>query len=571
VTGIVDSIHILWCLISLSSTGGQSAFPARGGGQLTELESTHREIADDPVARHKLDELRRAAMNRSGDAANGKRLFASESLKCLACHKVHVNGGDAGPDLSQVAGKFDRTHLIESVLDPSAQILEGYHTTIVRLTDGRVLQGIVTDESAAGFILIDATNKKTTIALSEVTERKVSDVSLMPADLAASLTLEEFTDLIDYLETLRTGRKLTPGEGIAGAVTLPDGFAVEPIAVGLTGATAMEVTPDGRVFVCEQTGSLRVVKDGRLLEEPLLRVPVTSTWERGLIGVTVAPDFPRTPHVFVCYVAGKPYPHHIISRWTARGDRAEPGSEVVSFEGDDQTKLGGFKPDGHQGGAIHFGGDGKLYVAIGEQTAASPSQDMGSLLGKMLRLNVDGSIPPDNPFFTTATGKYRSIWALGLRNPFTFAVQPKTGRIFINDVGGRAEEINDGIAGSNYGWPTVEHGPTSDPRFRGPIHHYPTACIAGGAFTPSNLQWPSEYRGRYFFADFNHGVIRTIDPDSPDESRPFATGLTRPVDLRFAPDGSLLVLLRNAWVIDDHFSSNTGSLAAIRWSEKHLR
>src|SRR5262249_14271244 len=158
-----------------------------------------------------------------------------------------------------------------------------------------------------------------------------------------------------------------------------------------------------------------VVRDGKLLDEPLLRVPATSTWERGLIGVTVAPDFPRTPHVFACYVSGTPYPHHIISRWTARGDRAEPGSEVVLFEGDDQTNLGGFKPDGHQGGAIHFGSDGKLYVAIGEQTAAAPAQHMNSLLGKMLRLNPDGSIPPDNPFVTTTTGKYRSIWALGLR------------------------------------------------------------------------------------------------------------------------------------------------------------
>ncbi len=88
--------------------------------------------------------------------------------------------------------------------------------------------------------------------------------------------------------------------------------------------------------------------------------------------------------------------------------------------------------------------------------------------------------PTDNPFYQTAHGKYRAIWALGLRNPFTFAVQPDTGRILINDVGqGTWEEINEGFAAANYGWPMAE-GPTSDRRFRGPIHHYSVASIAGG-------------------------------------------------------------------------------------------
>jgi len=84
----------------------------------------------------------------------------------------------------------------------------------------------------------------------------------------------------------------------------------------------------------------------------------------------------------------------------------------------------------------------------------------------MLRINADGTIPTNNPFYNTATGNNRAIWALGLRNPFTFAFQPDTTRLFINDVGQSTwEEINDGIAGSNYGWPTTE-GPTSNPAFR---------------------------------------------------------------------------------------------------------
>ncbi|HWY87326.1 MAG TPA: PQQ-dependent sugar dehydrogenase, partial [Gemmataceae bacterium] len=346
----------------------------------------------------------------------------------------------------------------------------------------------------------------------------------------------------------------------------PPEFKAEVMATGLNGATALEVTRDGRIFVCEQTGTLRVLKKGKLLAQPFVSLPVDKTWERGLLGVTVAPDFPSTPHVYVCYVAASPYPHHVISRFTALADVAEPGSEKILFEGDDQTKLGGNVPAGHQGGAVHFGKDEKLYIAIGDQTAGKPAQAMDSLLGRLLRINPDGSIPPDNPFAAVTTGKYRATWALGLRNPFTFAVQPETGLMFINDVGGQAEEINQGVPGANYGWPIVEHGPTSDPRFRGPIHHYPTACITGGAFAPKDFAWPKEYRGQYFFADFNHGWIKIIDPARPALARSFATGLRRPVDLRFTPDGSLYALLRDAWVIDRSFKGNTGVLLRIHYT-----
>jgi glucose/arabinose dehydrogenase len=235
------------------------------------------------------------------------------------------------------------------------------------------------------------------------------------------------------------------------------------------------------------------------------------------------------------------------------------------LEGDDQTKLGGTVPAGHQGGALHFGNDRKLYIALGEQTAGAPAQAMDTLQGKLLRINSDGSIPADNPFYRTAQGKYRAIWALGLRNPFTFAVQPGSGRIYINDVGQSAwEEIDEGVSGGNYGWPASE-GPTTDPRFRAPIHHYPVASIAGGAFCPTDAStnFPARYRGKYFFSDFVKGWINVLDPKHPEKVETFATGLARPVDLRFSADGSLYVLQRDAWVIDGNFRPATGSLLKI--------
>ena len=198
---------------------------------------------------------RKAAMSSPGSAEHGRQIFFSESLKCATCHKVDGKGGDAGPDLSLVAGKFDRPHLIEAVLDPSAQILEGYRTTIVVLKDGRSLAGIVVSPTKEGFTLVDATNKRTIVANSEVEERSHSAVSLMPANVAASLSPADFTDLIAYLDTLLAGRRSNPGEGITVTVTLPDGLQIQEVAGRLTGCTAMDIAPDGRIFVCEQTGA----------------------------------------------------------------------------------------------------------------------------------------------------------------------------------------------------------------------------------------------------------------------------------------------------------------------------
>jgi uncharacterized repeat protein (TIGR03806 family) len=353
------------------------------------------------------------------------------------------------------------------------------------------------------------------------------------------------------------------------AARLPEGFSEVQLVQGLTGATAMALAPDSRAFICEQTGALRVVKQDKLLPEPFVTVRVDSSWERGLLGVALDPDFPRAPYVYLNYISPNPYPHHRISRFTAKGDMAAPDSEVVLLEGDNQELLGGGVKNGHQGGAIHFGKDGKLYIAIGDQTAGAPAQDLKTFQGKMLRINADGTIPADNPFRDRTTGKYQAIWALGLRNPFTFAVQPGTGRIFINDVGGFYEEINEGAAGANYGWPTVDHGPTSDPRFRGPIHWYRESSITGGTFyNPPKASFPTEYVGKYFFNDYKVGWIKTLDPDDPTKVADFAAGLGERnlVDLQVDAEGHLYCLSRNAWVKDQDFRPSTGSLWKIRYT-----
>ena len=515
----------------------------------------------------------RRAEEHPGDPGRGRAVFLDEDrARCSRCHAVGGQGGTIGPDLSNVGGKLGRDHLIESVLEPSRQLVEGYRPSLVALADGRVLTGIVAGDRDGALVLVDAEAAEHLVPLDQVEERATAEGSLMPDDLAASLTPEEFSDLIAYLGTLRAAGQPSPGAGVAGPSSLPPGFRQTVVAEGLTGAVALAVAPDGRVFVCEQPGRLRVVKDGALLSEPFLTLEnVDDYWERGLIGVALDPDFERNGFAYVVYVSATPYPRHRVSRFTADGDRAAAGSEVVLFEGDDQRQYHGHVIAGHQGGGIRFGPDGKLYVGIGEHTDESQPQRLDSLLGKILRLNPDGTIPADNPFDAEAEGKYRSIWALGLRNPFTFAFQPGTGRLLINDIGAnKYEEVNPGVPGGNYGWPRNE-GPSGDDRYVDPVHWYPHASAAGAAFCPVEPVpggFPARYRGRYFFNDFVNGWTATLDPADPRRPIPaetFAVGLARPVDLAFAPDGTLYVLLRDAWVRDDHFRPGTGSLLAIRY------
>jgi glucose/arabinose dehydrogenase len=341
---------------------------------------------------------------------------------------------------------------------------------------------------------------------------------------------------------------LVPSASAWAAVSEP-GFIERQIVSGLSNPTALTFAPDGRLFVCQQGGALRVIKNGTLLTTPFVSLTVDANGERGLLGVAFDPDFATTAHVFVYYtVPGSP-PHNRVSRFTAAGDVAVPGSEAVIMELDNLSSA-----TNHNGGAIHFGPDGRLYVAVGDNANGANAQTLANRHGKVLRINKDGSIPTDNPFYGTAVDDDRSIWALGLRNPFTFAFSGDGTRMYVNDVGQNTwEEINGGVAGANYGWPSTE-GPISppDPAFTGPLYAYqhgagtPTGCaIVGGAFhDPAKVDWPASFDGDYFFADLCSNFIRRFDPASPGSSVPFATGITTPVDLTIGPEGDLYALTR---------------------------
>jgi glucose/arabinose dehydrogenase len=379
---------------------------------------------------------------------------------------------------------------------------------------------------------------------------------------------------------------------------LPAGFSQSIVAGNLGSPSAMDVLPDGRVLVTSQTGQLRVIKNGKLLRTPFLNISVDDAGERGLLGVTHDPNFATNHFIYLYHTvpaANGAAAFNEVSRFTAAGDVAVPGSEVDILQLSDLSSV-----QFHNGGAIHFGLDGMLYVDAGENTNPANAQTLSNLLGKTLRIDVSNIqpgdpvndvaklIPPDNPFTPghamVAAGINQAIYALGLRNPFTFAVQPITGEIFVNDVGlSTWEEIDKLVPGGNYGWidsegfkqpgdPSTTIGVYQDPQMAYNHVGGPSgggSAIVGGTFyeppAGATHPFPASFDGKYFFEDLSKDFIRLFDPANPgtvanpDTSSGFATGTANnPVDITMAPDGSLYYLARG----------NGGQLLKITFASK---
>jgi len=321
---------------------------------------------------------------------------------------------------------------------------------------------------------------------------------------------------------------------------------------GLQNPTAMAFAPDGRLFVTEQAGAVRVITaEGQLLSTPfLVTTNMRSDEERGLLGIAFDPNFATNNYIYIFYTENSLGSR--LSRFTANGNVVVPGSELILLE---YYNISG----NHRGGDIHFGPDGKLYLSLGDAGEPLNSQTVDNYNGKILRLNSDGTIPSDNPasFVNTSgqtltpVGQYRAIWAFGLRNPYRFSFNSVTGLMHINDVGaGLWEEVNVGNAGINYGWPTCE-GLCSNTYARNPIYIHERGiegcAITGGAFYTGN-QFPAEYYNNYFIIDYCSTWVRYLN--TSNASATFVLPVPEfSVDLKTAPDGSLLVAGHGSGII----------------------
>jgi glucose/arabinose dehydrogenase/regulation of enolase protein 1 (concanavalin A-like superfamily) len=332
--------------------------------------------------------------------------------------------------------------------------------------------------------------------------------------------------------------------------SFPANFSQVEVASGISNPTVMAFAPDGRIFVAQQNGILHVIKNGVKLATPALQLTVNSSGERGLIGIALHPNFSSNGWVYLYYTLSNGSRNR-VSRFTMSGDVISPGSEVVILDLDPLSSA-----TNHNGGAMHFKAD-KLYIAIGENANTAHSQNLDTYHGKLLRVNADGSAPADNPFNTSGVTEQRKrVWSYGLRNPYTFDIQPGTGRIFVNDVGRDLwEEINDATTGGlNFGWPATE-GATTNPAFATPVFSYPHGsgdgrgcAITGGVFfNPSSTHYPASYTGKYFFQDLCNAWINYLDLSSGVVRNAFATGLPgQSLALDVGTDGNLYYLSRTA-------------------------
>ncbi|MBL8800395.1 MAG: PQQ-dependent sugar dehydrogenase [Planctomycetes bacterium] len=349
--------------------------------------------------------------------------------------------------------------------------------------------------------------------------------------------------------------RLAASEGVAPVVetTLPNGFVRRMLAIGFDEPTCLACAPDGRVFVGQRSGAVRLYGPGGLRNSPVIQLPTdTLEGERGLISLVLDPQFASNGWFYVLHTT--PEPRERVSRFTLIGDHATPASEFVVWE---SAELA---PTVHLGGGLAFGADQMLWLATGDGSTPAASRDLSSPRGKLLRLGPDGSIPADNPL-VGLSGVDPAVWAWGLRNPFRLAVDRTTGELWIGDVGGNTasawEELNRAVAGADYGWPNQEGAvcalgdcasltspawayPHDDPEF---VVGVQQACIVLGDVY-RGASYPPQFQGNVFVADYANRWIRRVVLDSQGAVSAAPIFLRAPyagsiVDLEVGPDGAL--------------------------------
>jgi glucose/arabinose dehydrogenase len=353
--------------------------------------------------------------------------------------------------------------------------------------------------------------------------RKLSSVVLLLALSVLGACADEAIDVPTSVSDPRIPKASNGSERDA-QLDLSVELELEPFVDGLQAPLLLTHAGDGsgRSFVVEQGGTIRTVEGGRVQPEPFLDISdrTEAGGEQGLLGLAFHPAYERNGRFFVNYtdLAGDT----IVASYRADGTHADPDSEEILLKIDQPYPN-------HNGGHLAFGPDGFLYIATGDGGSAGDPEENGqnldSLLGKLLRIDVDGGepygIPPDNPYADSGGGA-PEVWSYGLRNPWRFSFDPEAGRLWVGDVGqGDLEEINrvrEDEAGLNFGWNEMEgslcyeaEGCDTSGKVL-PITEYghDLGCSVTGGFVYRGEDFP-ELQGAYLFGDYCSGHVWGID------------------------------------------------------------
>jgi len=439
------------------------------------------QTGSNPAKTPSLEEYRKFALTREGDIQRGARLFADEKLSCAKCHSINGTASQAGPDLFAVGDKFARRDLVDAILHPSATISPGYGTVIVETKSGEEHQGVLKQSNDKVVEIMGADGKLISIARGEIKEQRGTTASLMPEGLQASLSLQEFADLTEYLTTLQqpesalVSHRAMPVQipELAKPVTARPFFSEElrlPRSKVQTGLTAVHQVPGfSNVFlVLHQKGMIWMLKKSGATEEKTVFADLTGEvfsdrGPNGLLGLAFHPKFRENRKYYLKY--------QIFEQSTVTTIIVEKmfDAEFKNDSGRPPRRLLKILSvaEDHGGGCLQFGPDGFLYFAMGDTGPHNDpnghAQNLQLLLGKMMRIDVDRrddekeyAIPSDNPFRDLPDSK-PEIWALGLREPWRFCFDPLNGDLWLSDVGqDRVEEVNIIRRGGNYGWNVYE-------------------------------------------------------------------------------------------------------------------
>jgi len=483
---------------------------------------------------------RRQALNRNGDVAKGKALFNHERMLCSHCHSVDGSSSKAGPDLFAAGDAFGRGDLIESIIKPSATIAPGYGTVMVETKAGAVIQGTLKQKNEAGVEVMGVDGKRVTIATADIKEQSGAATSLMPEGLHAQLSTGEFTDLVEYLVSLKQPEATLASERgmpveipkLAKPVTVTPFFTKEfklPRVRAESGLTSMRSIPGstGSFLLLHQGGTMwRVTKTAAGEEVSIFAnltdVVFSERGPNGLLDVAFHPKFRENRKYYLFYQVlenGEVVTRVVEKRFDAafKADSGEAERLIL--------KIASVAED-HSGGCLEFGPDGFLYLVMGDtgphHDPNGHAQNLGLLLGKVMRIDVDReedvrayAIPPDNPFIGQS-GARPEIWAYGFRNPWRFSFDRGTGDLWLADVGqDRVEEVVIVRRGENHGWNVFEGFEPFSSRYKKEGRTFTRPVFAyrrkyGNSITGGHVYRGAgnpSFQGVYVFGDYTSKII----------------------------------------------------------------